>query len=45
VATETIPEYLADSIDDTPSLYRYYRQFRAGQPSDVRPKLGVLGVD
>ena len=45
VATETIPEYLVDSIDDKPSLYRHYRKFRPGQPTDVRPKLGVVTVE
>jgi hypothetical protein len=45
LATETVPEYLSDSIDDTPSLYRYYRSFRPGQPTDVRPKLGVVAVE
>jgi len=45
LAIETIPEYLADSIDDTPSLYRFYGKFRPGQPTDVRPKLGVVAVE
>jgi len=42
LATETIPEYLADSIDTTRSLYG--RWSRPGRPEDIRPKVGVLVV-
>ncbi len=42
LATETVPEYLADSIDDTPSLYE--RWCRPGRPEDVQPEIGVLVV-
>jgi hypothetical protein len=42
LATETVPEYLADSIDDTESLYD--RGFRPGRPRDVLPKIGVVSV-
>ncbi len=45
LATETIPEYVVDSIDDTLSLYRHWHKFRPGQPTDVRPKLGVVAVE
>ena len=42
LATESVPEYLADSIDDARSLYG--GGFRPGRPKDVRPHLGVVVV-
>ena len=45
LGTETVPEYLIDSIDDDPSLYRHYVRFRPGRPTDVRPMLGVVAVE
>ena len=42
LATESVAEYLSDSIDDARTLY--YGEFRPGRPKDVRPHLGVLVV-
>ena len=42
LGTETVAEYLKDSIDDTPSLYG--GAFRPGAPDDVCVKVGVREV-
>jgi hypothetical protein len=42
LATESVPEYLSDSIDDARTLY--YGGFRPGRPNDIRPHPGVLVV-
>jgi len=42
LATESVPEYLSDSIDDARTLY--HGGFRPGRPKDVRPHMGVLVV-
>ena len=43
LATESVEQYLADSIDVTRSLYPS-RRFRPGQPGDIRPRIGVRAV-
>jgi hypothetical protein len=42
LGTESAAEYLADSIDDTPSLYQ--GDFQPGRPHDIRPKTGIYRV-
>lgn len=42
LATESVPEYLSDSIDDARTLY--HGGFRPGRPKDVRPHPGVVVV-